>query len=731
MFKATALYTIILEGKSLDQTSNKEPEPSPSNFELNKYLAKFFCALCLVASIVTSSCLFASDLKEHLPIAGGRHLQEHGWAGISFFYSVSNPGDKQVKIQISTSSKFTKIEREFYPKGQSYFWRCEMTGKIYWRLVLQAKDGKTLATTPVKSFVVVPPPVTTMPLTQGAPQKFSPRGLDFQWSEAGPRVTFYRFKLAKDKTFDHPLINTDIKRHSYHVDKLDSGHYFWKVGVKYNRNVPIVYSAIREFIVQPPAKPAVAVIPNSDDLDSDDTLDTHPAPPPAPKSATAPPSKADPTAGGGAVKTDADEEETPETRGEAQAPVAPMAVPPSSPAPPPPPPLPPPEPPELVQPSDQARIETLSSDKSLMLQWNAGPEVRKFLVEIAKNPEFTDATRVNCEPMRLSVTLQPGRFFWRVTATDGRGQKSGLSAVRSFELVQKKITVGLLSPDKDHQFTYSKKPPPRIFSWQVTASKNDALIYRLQISRESSFGEIVVQRELKGESIAIDDLADGNYFWRVGAQIAKDAPLQFSESSPFNIVKKVSLAPAPQLMAPADGARLESAGKELSLTLRWSPPPIFGGFIIELATNASFAGAEKFSTMEPSLDLKKASGHYFWRVGTLDEGREEGPFSPPRSFSVAQASQSIQLTEPAAGAAVGTFTVDFSWQPQEGCVSYHLTVSATGTMADPLRELETKETKLQTKLDDEDTYFWTVKCSTADGQTIQGATQSFRILIHG
>ena len=620
---------------------------------------------------------------------------------------------KQVKIQISTSSRFNKVEMEFAPKGRSYFWRCEMTGKIYWRLVLQARDGKTLATTPVKSFVVVPPPVTTLPLTEGSPQKFSARGLDFQWSEGKPRVLFYRYKLAKDKTFDHPLINIDIKQHSHHVDKLDAGHYFWKVGVKYSRSVPIVYSAIKEFIIQTSAKPAVAVINDdeepkkAEDQEKEVPESKKDSPIPQPDTVIKPGSAPTPAAGQAASQTP--------TLAQSHSPTPPL----------------PPPPPDLSQPPDQAHIETLEADKSLILQWNAGGEVRKFQVEIAGDAEFRDVTRVSCEPMRLGVTLKPGRFFWRVTATDGHGQKSKASAVRTFELATKIIGINLLAPEKDHQFSTRGRSVPIVFNWQVTASKDEKFIYHLQVGADSGFGKIVAAREIKAESITIDELAEGAYFWRVGAQIATRAPIQFSEISSFNIVKKDTLAEAPQLMEPADGAKMESASKELSLTLRWKSPPNSGGFIIELATGENFYGAEKFTSLQPTLDLKRAVGRYFWRVKTMGETGDEGAFSPPRSFSVTRASQSIQLKEPAPGAAVGTFAVDFFWQPLEGCVSYRLTVSASNTMDRPLRELQTKETSIQTKLDDEDTYFWTVNCSTEDGQTIRSATQSFRILING
>ena len=629
-------------------------------------------------------------------------MQEHGWAGISFFYAVTDLRGKQVKIQISTSPRFDKVAREFSPQGQSYFWRCEMTGKIYWRLVLQAGDGKTLATTPVRSFVVIPSPVTTMPLTQGSPLQFSASGLDFQWSADKPaKAIFYRFKLAEDKTFDHPLINVDGRQHSFHVDKLGPGHYFWKVGVKYTCTFPIVYSAIREFTVTAEAKPAVAVVKNEMEAESDDMLD-------AATVADANAKPADVT-----VKQEA-----------APAPIVAVVTPP-------PPPIPPPAPPELTEPPDQARIETLEADKNLMLQWNSGPQVRKFLVEIAKSRDFADATSVSSEPMRLSVTLQPGHFFWRVTATDERGQKSQPSAIQSFELVQRKIAITLLTPEKDRLFSYGKRSPAIVFGWHTAAAPDETFTYRLQIARDSSWREITTDREIKAESMTVNDLADGSYSWRVGVQIAGNAPMQYSDSGTFNLLKKASISAAPRLAEPADGARMESASKALPVSLRWSAPPASRAFVIEVADNESFTNAEKFSSLQPEYDLKRGAGHFFWRVKALDEAGEEGAVSPPRSFFVVQASQSIKLGEPSAGGVVGSFTVSFGWESLEGCISYRLTVSASSTMESPLREMETKETSFRTKLDDEDTYFWTVSCRTLNGQTIKSASQSFRIVING
>ena len=690
--------------------------------------------------IVATSNLFASDLKGNLPIEGGLHFQEHGWTGISFFYSAPDLTGKQVKIQISTSSRFNKIEREFYPKGRSYFWRCELTGRIYWRLVLRARDGKTLATTPVKYFVVVPPPVTTIPLTQGSHRKFSTRGIDFQWSEAAPRVVFYRYKLAKDKTFDHPLINVDIKKNSHHVEKLDAGHYFWKVGVKYSHSVPIVYSAIREFILQPTASPKITVIP-SEEIEKDDELDAPAEPQPAakisPLQQKPSPTPAPIGSEDGQKKPHNEKENSapgekpiaPDEGNHAKASATISAKPADRPAtePPPTPPLAP----DLTSPPDKAQIETFEEEKSLMLQWTADKKARKFTVEIARNGSLSEASRLTCEPMRISVTLQAGQYYWRVTASDEHGIKGAPSPIMSFEIVHKKIGVVLISPEKDREFTYNQNSPPITFSWSAETAKNDTLIYEVQIARDGGFSHLLKDLEARTESITMQDLADGRYSWRVGAKIAKEAPLQYSAGQSFSIVRKTVKTDPPKLTAPDDNARVETASEFLPVAFKWNPPERSRGFIIEIATDQGFKNVDKFSSLNPSMDIKRKVGRYFWRVRALNEAGEEGENSGARAFSVEKARKSIELKEPAPSSSVGSFKVHFNWLALDGCRSYRLKVSANNTMDNLIRDIETTDTSAETKLDDEDTYFWSVSCKRDDGQTIDGETRLFRIVISG
>ena len=670
-------------------------------------------ALLLTATFIAASRSYALEIEGSLPIDGGIHLQKDGKAGISFFYRHRQKIDQRVKIEISTSRRFDKIYKEFFPKGKSYYWQCDLVGKVYWRPVLLSKDGRRITGGRVKSFVVSPGPVTTIEVDHAGSLQIPASGIDFSW-KAGEhtRALFYRFKLARDRSFDHPLINVDIKGRTYHLNALEPGQYFWKVGVKYSRDIPIVYSAIRELSVEARAlpKPMTVEAETEDDTSTDETPAAEIEVPDAPevKKPMAPEAKA-PVVG--------EAKKTPSSETVKKPPVAKET--------------PPPAPADLLQPLDQAQLETLEANKSVILQWIGGGDARKFVVEMAQNGDFTHSSFFNSEEMRLGVTLPIGSWFWRVTAVGEGGKKSAPSISRNFSIAAKKIKIELISPEDNRQYQYGKRAASVVFSWRVADGGEESFTYRLQIARDNQWHDISAQREIRSESLTMDDLSDGSYFWRIGVQTTKYSPIFYSDARQFSVQKKRGLSTAPKLSAPDDGAKMSSAGVDLPVFLRWDTPDGSRAFVIELANDPSFRQPELVSSLVPASELTRKPGNYFWRVKAVDGAGDEGPFSEARSFSVIKARESIRLIEPAAEAAIHSFGVDFSWQPLSGCLSYAVIVSLNNTMDNPIKELTTKETKLRSELDDEDVYFWQVICSTKDGRTVKSMAQSFRIVING
>jgi hypothetical protein len=91
-------------------------------------------------------------------------------------------------------------------------------------------------------------------------------------------------------------------------------------------------------------------------------------------------------------------------------------------------------PPEPLAPGDRVRIA--EDEGPLTLSWRASEIVREWVVEVARDPAFAEvvATLRSSVP-RVRMDLPgPGRFHWRVRATDLSGGESGPSVPRSFEV---------------------------------------------------------------------------------------------------------------------------------------------------------------------------------------------------------------------------------------------------------------------------------------------------------
>ena len=214
-------------------------------------------------------------------------------------------------------------------------------------------------------------------------------------------------------------------------------------------------------------------------------------------------------------------------------------------------------------------------------------------------------------------------------------------------------------------------------------------------------------------------------------QVTRDTPMQFSDIRKFVVTRKREPAEPPRLLAPLDDDKVETSGGDAPVNLTWSAGPQAKSFVVEVAKDIRFSGAEVLSAMKPGMDVMRPTGTYFWRVKALDAAGEESPFSAARKFDVTLALQAITLATPLPDARVKNFKVTFTWQPIDRCTTYELAVAQSNTMDHPLRKVSTTSIQMQVELDDEDTYFWSVQCATNDGRVIKSSPRSFRITIDG
>jgi hypothetical protein len=73
--------------------------------------------------------------------------------------------------------------------------------------------------------------------------------------------------------------------------------------------------------------------------------------------------------------------------------------------------------PAMTAPADAATVATLD----LAFGWQKVPGAARYLLEVAAAPELSSAQLHTVDGTRAVVHLEPGTWYWRVTALDGEG----------------------------------------------------------------------------------------------------------------------------------------------------------------------------------------------------------------------------------------------------------------------------------------------------------------------
>ncbi len=147
-----------------------------------------------------------------------------------------------------------------------------------------------------------------------------------------------------------------------------------------------------------------------------------------------------------------------------------------------------------------------------------------YRLQIAQDPQFTQMflERDIGEATHVDVAnVLPGRYFWRVSAVDARGESSDWSQVQEYTQRQSSPT-----PDPP-AFTRHEMQ----FHWDP----QEGMRYRLQISRDPRFTAPLLDQTLDQPSSSMRRLRPGTYYSRVQT-IAADG-----SKAPFGAVRKFAV----------------------------------------------------------------------------------------------------------------------------------------------------------------------------------------------
>ena len=212
-----------------------------------------------------------------------------------------------------------------------------------------------------------------------------------------------------------------------------------------------------------------------------------------------------------------------------------------------------------------------------------------------------------------------------------------------------------------------------------------ARAYRVQVFADGDFEHLLLDGRFESPRAQWADLPDGRYNLRVrgidalGLEgLAADMPivLKARPEPPF--------ASAPPLEANVYGD---------SATLAWTRPVNAVAFRLQVADDASFTPPLRVDRSDlgaTELTLPLPPGHYFWRLASIAQGEDQGPFGDPQSFTQRPIPPTPALSPPE----VGDKELRFRWAAAPGAAGYQLQWSTDPEFKTLLAEPKTEQPEL-------------------------------------
>jgi hypothetical protein len=312
-----------------------------------------------------------------------------------------------------------------------------------------------------------------------------------------------------------------------------------------------------------------------------------------------------------------------------------------------------PDPPVAAEPADAAVI----ANASPMFRWEVSPGNRsvRYRLQIAHDSAFTKIF-ADISDLREGITLtQPlpsGPYYWRVAALGEDRRMGPYSASRSLRIVSPAPTVerAIITP------THLR------LRWREQTSR---LAYRVQLSRDSEFANVVEDRVVEGDSLELSRPAPSRYYLRIRAIEADGYEGPYAPQ-----LIDVNAPPSPpEALSPADQA-LSADGV---VQFNWQPATAAHGYRFQLARETRFQqplvdtsiSAPRFTPEHPLQP-----GLYFWRVAAENEIDGRGAFSSPQSVR--------RLVPPPSylPAAVDATSLSLSWEPEPNASQYEVAIAS-------------------------------------------------------
>lgn len=247
------------------------------------------------------------------------------------------------------------------------------------------------------------------------------------------------------------------------------------------------------------------------------------------------------------------------------------------------------------------------------------------------SPDFAAASTLVADTLlrglnKLNLTLDPGKYQWRVRAENGSSHTAYTSAaftIHESSIEEQKVI--LSSPGSN----YLTNLDAAGLKWNALFG---AELYRLQIDADNFADEtkMLYNGTLTGLAYSFSFPKEGTFKWRVRAE---NATVQSKWSDIFSLTYDTTPPARVSIVGPGNGV---SVSKPVSL--QWTAVATAKKYKLYVFKNDKTVYSTAFPVLVAgtsyAFNLGEPGEKVYWRVSAMDEAGNEGPLSDEMNFII-------------------------------------------------------------------------------------------------
>lgn len=297
------------------------------------------------------------------------------------------------------------------------------------------------------------------------------------------------------------------------------------------------------------------------------------------------------------------------------------------------------------RPDDNSYFLTFNNSNDILFSWEVIKSVTDPVFQISNDLDFkriVDTTPAGNEKNMIK-TLPEGTYYWRIiSGSTGEAE----SQSRRFVVINDNYP-NPVSPAPQLEIKYRNQLPKIRFLWNQGLFAD---FYLLEISKSERLDSPIASEKVRGNFQIINNLEEGNYFWRVtphyslgGIGYAQKGKIQN-----FMVTRNTALYPV-SLIYPPDKIVLTSIETAKGMNFKWKEDAEIASYQFYFSDNPVFTSTlynEPVSAASFSIAEEIKPGTYYWKIGGVTTDNEVLPHSEYRTVTVKQATGEIALTNP-------------------------------------------------------------------------------------